>query len=145
MNYYYILKEYEQNLMYIEDILKTSSTTNNFQLEKLCKKLFGDLFIGVFTADKYPKYISNGEMFIINNRKNKGEHWISVIKYNNKMYAYDTFNRNIHKVSIFWKNNNWISANKNRDQSYYEYDCGERCISWLISFHKHGPRIINII
>ena len=38
MNYYYILKEYEQNLMYIEDILKTSSTTNNFQLEKLCKK-----------------------------------------------------------------------------------------------------------
>ena len=78
--------------MYIEDILKTSSTTNNFQLEKLCKKLFGDLFIGVFTADKYPKYISNGEMFIINNRKNKVEHWISVTKYNNKMYAYDTFN-----------------------------------------------------
>ena len=80
MNYYYILKEYEQNLMYIEDILKTSSTTNNFQLEKLSKNIFGDLFIGVFTADKYPKYISNGEMFIINNRKNKGEHWISVIK-----------------------------------------------------------------
>ena len=58
MNYYYILKEYEQNLLYIEDILKTSSTTNNFQLEKLCKKIFGDLFIGVFTADKYPKNIS---------------------------------------------------------------------------------------
>ena len=35
-------------------------------------------------------------MFIINNRKNKGEQWISVIKYNNKMYAYDTFNRDIH-------------------------------------------------
>ena len=142
---YYILKEYEHNLMYIEDVLKTSSTTNNIQLVNLCKNLFGDLFIGVFTADKYPKHISNGEMFIINNRKNKGEHWVSVIKYNNKMYAYDTFNRDIHKVSIFWKNNNWISANKNRDQSYYEYDCGERCISWLISFHKHGPRIINII
>ena len=38
MNYYYILKEYEHNLMYIEDILKTSSTTNNFKLKKLCKK-----------------------------------------------------------------------------------------------------------
>ena len=34
---YYILKEYEHNLMYIEDVLKTSSTTNNIQLEKLCK------------------------------------------------------------------------------------------------------------
>ena len=92
-----------------------------------------------------PKHISNGEMFIINNRKNKGEHWVSVIKYNNKMYAYDTFNRNIQKVSIFWKMNNWIAANKNRDQSYYEYDCGERYIYWLISFNKYGPRIINII
>ena len=29
-------------------------------------------------------------MFVINNRKNKGEHWIAVTKYNNKMYAYDT-------------------------------------------------------
>ena len=67
MNYYYILKEYQQNLIHIEDILKTSSTTNNFQLEKLCKKLFGNLFLGVFT-DKYPKHISSGEMFIINNR-----------------------------------------------------------------------------
>ena len=90
MNYYYILTEYEQNLMYIEDILKTSPTTNNFQLEKLCKNIFGDLFFGVFTADKYFKHILNGEMFIINNRKNKGEHWISATKYNNKMYAYDT-------------------------------------------------------
>ena len=140
-----ILKEYEQNLMYIEDVLKTSSTTNNIQLEKLCKNLFDGLFIGVFTADKYPKNISNGEIFIINNRKNKGEHCIAVTKSNNKMYAYDTFNRNIHKVSTFWKNNNWISANKDRKQSYYEYDCGERCVRWLISFHKFGPRIINTI
>ena len=105
--------------MYIEDVLKTSSTTSNIQLEKLCKNLFDDLFIGVFT-DKYPKNISNGEMFIINNRKNKGDHWVAAIKYHNKMYTYDTFNRNIHKVSIFWKNNNWISANESRDQSYYE-------------------------
>ena len=106
MNDYYILNEYERNLMYIKDILKTSSTTNNFQLEKLCKNLFGNIFLGVYTADKYPKHISNGKMFIINNRKKQGEHWVSVAKYNNKMYAYDTFNRNIHKVSRFWKNNN---------------------------------------
>ena len=69
---YYILKEHEQNLMYIDDVLKTSpTTTNNIQLEKLCKNLFDNFFIGVFTADKYPKHISNGEMFIINNRKIK--------------------------------------------------------------------------
>ena len=43
--------------MDIEDVLKISSTTNNIQLEKLCKNLFDDLFIGVFTADKYPEHI----------------------------------------------------------------------------------------
>ena len=85
MNKYYTLKEYEQNLMYNEDILKTSSVTNNFQLEKLCKYLFDNLFLGVFTADKCPKYISKGEVFIINNRKNKGEHWVAASKYNNKL------------------------------------------------------------
>ena len=37
-------------------------------------------------------------MFIINNRKKQGEDWVAVAKYNNKMQAYDTFNRNIHKV-----------------------------------------------
>jgi hypothetical protein len=142
---YVILKEYEQNLMNIEDVLKTSSTTDNFKLEKLGKKLFGNLFLGVFTADKYPKYLSNGEMFIINNRKYKGEHWVAVAKYNNKIYAYDTFNRHIQKLSKFWKNTNWISANRHRDQSYFEYNCGERSICWLISFYKYGPQIINII
>ena len=84
-------------------------------------------------------------MFIINNRKNKGEHLAAVAKYNNKMYAYDTFNRDIHTVSRYWKTNNWISANKNRDQSYYENDCGQRSVWWLISFYKYGPEIINII
>ena len=65
MNYYYILKEYEQNLMYIEDILKTSSTTNNFQLEKLCKKIFGDLFIGTINGYQQIKIEINHIMKMI--------------------------------------------------------------------------------
>ena len=69
MNNQYPLKEHEQNLMYNEDILKTSSATNNFPLAKLCKYLFNNLFLGVFTDDKYPKHISNGEVFTTNNRK----------------------------------------------------------------------------
>ena len=51
-------------------------------------------------------------MFITKNRKNKGEHWIAVANYNNKIYAYDSFNRNIQKLTTLWKNNIWISAKK---------------------------------
>ena len=57
MSKYKILKEYEQSLIKVSDILKTVGTTNNFQLEKLGKILFGNLFLGVFTADQFPKYI----------------------------------------------------------------------------------------
>ena len=55
--------------MYIEGILKTSSTTDNFKLENAGKHLFDNLFVGVFTAGEYLKYILNGEMFIINIEK----------------------------------------------------------------------------
>ena len=50
MSKYKILKQYEQTLMYFQDMLG-SQTTNNIQLEKLGKYIFGDKFIGVFSAD----------------------------------------------------------------------------------------------
>ena len=48
---YRILKEYETNLTYLMDILG-SSTTDNVRLNRLCKYLFGDLFVGVFPSDQ---------------------------------------------------------------------------------------------
>ena len=71
-----ILSEYEKNLMYIDDVLNKSGTTNNIELIKLGKMLFGDLFLGVFASDQFPKYIRDGQMFIINNKSSKqsGEH-----------------------------------------------------------------------
>ena len=52
-----ILEEYNKNLMYIDDILNKSTVTNNLELHKLGTLLFGELFIGVYSADKFPKYI----------------------------------------------------------------------------------------
>ena len=60
-------------------------------------------------------------------------------------HIYDTFDRDYKKLSNNWKNKKWIDANKNRDQSYLASDCGQRSICFLISFQKHGPKIINII
>ena len=65
MSKYIILKEYEQTLMYLQDIIG-SKTTNNVQLERIGKYIFGDKFIGVFSADQFPKYVRNGSMFILN-------------------------------------------------------------------------------
>ena len=150
-----ILQEYNKNLMYIYDYLNKSTTTNNIELNRLCKILFGDAyFLGIRSADEFPKYIQNGQMFIINNKSSKqqGEHWIAFIKsdknkdHKPRLYRYDSYNIDIHKLSPYFRHKRFVNANSNRDQSYYgESNCGERAVSWLISFAKWGEKIINII
>ena len=154
MSKYKILEEYNKNLMYIYDTLKKSGTTDNYELNTLCKALFGDLFIGVFSSNEFPKYIRNNQMFIINNKSSRvqeGEHWIAFIKsdknkdHKSRLYGYDSYNRDIHKLSPYFKYKKFINANSNRDESFYEENCGERVVAFLISFFKHGEKIINII
>ena len=70
------------------DALKKSGETNNIELERLGKTLFSNLFIGVFSAEKFPKYIRNNEMFIINNKSSRakeGQHWLAFIKSSKKI------------------------------------------------------------
>jgi hypothetical protein len=148
MTKYEILKHYEKNLTYIENIIGNSTTTN-IDLNKFGKYLFGNKYLGTFSSNDYPKIVKNNECFIINTDPNykSGMHWCSVFKYKNNFYVYDTFDRNIHSLSKFWKNNkNWISANKDVDQSFNEENCGERSLCWLISAYKYTPKkIMNII
>ena len=141
MSKYTILKTYENDLMMIEDILG-SGATNNIQLDKLCKYIFQNRFKGVFTSDEFPQHIKNGEMFIINNQSSKqnGMHWVSFYKYNNRLYGYDTFNRKVNKLSKFWNKKHIVNANKNRDESYNEKNCGQRCICFLLLFDKYKEK-----
>ena len=151
-----ILQEYNKNLMYIYDYLNKSTTTNNIELNMICKILFGDAnFLGVRSADEFPKYIQNGQMFIINNKSSKsktnGEHWIAFIKsdknkdHKPRLYGYDSYNRDIHKLNPFFRHKRFVNANSNRDESFVETDCGQRSVAWLLSFFKHGDKVINII
>ena len=145
MGQYKILKEYETNLTLLEDILGDGST-DNIELNKVGKYLFGNLFIGVYSADQMP-LLKNNQMCIVNTDDKAGIHWCGCYKYKNKTYVYDSFDRDVKSLSKYWKNkHNWINANKDRDQSYSESNCGQRSICWLISAHKNTPnKIKNII
>ena len=55
MNKYKILKEYEQTLMMIEDVIG-ASTTNNFELMRIGKLLFDYRFLTCSKSDDFPKY-----------------------------------------------------------------------------------------
>lgn len=146
MSKYAILKEYEQNLMYIEDLIG-SGITNNLQLNKLGHELFGDNYIGTLSSDMFPKYISNEQCFIMNNKSSRssGEHFVAFYKRNNKLYGYDSFDREPKTLSRYWKHKHIINANKDRLQSFREYNCGSRSMAWLISFKKWGERVIDAL
>ena len=62
---YLILKEYNKCSTSIENILG-NTTTNNLQLDVIGKHLFDNRFLGVYSANTFPKYVKNNYMFIIN-------------------------------------------------------------------------------
>ena len=58
MSKYTIVKEYEQNLTMLMDVLGSGST-NNDDLEKIGTYLFGGVFKGVSASDQMPSLKKN--------------------------------------------------------------------------------------
>ena len=144
MTQFKIRKFYEVTLMKLQDQL-TDGITDNLQLDNVCYKIFENNYLGTHSSDQFPKYIREEQCFILNTDDKKGIHWVAFYKRNKKLYAYDSFNRNINSLSKYWKNKKIISANKDRDQSFLSNECGSRAICWLIAFKMFGVKIINII
>ena len=149
MSKYQILKQYEQILRNVEDILGSTVTTND-QLDKLGYSIFKNDYLGTYSSDKMPKYIKNNQCFILNTDSsrsaNKYGHWIGFYKINGKLYFYDSFARPKEKLSKWWKNKRLYNANKSdRDQSFEESSCGSRSMAWLFVFRKYGLKAIGVI
>ena len=149
MSKYQILKDYENVLRDVEDVLGASVTTDA-QLTDLGYRIFKNDYLGTFSSDKMPKYIKNNQCFILNTDSsrsaNKYGHWIGFYKLNGKLWYYDSFARPKEKLSKFWKNKRIYSANKtDRTQSYEESDCGSRSMSFLILIKTYAEKCIGVI
>ena len=134
MSKYTILKYNEQALVYVQDIIG-DRVTNNIHLNKIGNELFGSDYIGTFSSDKFPKYIREGQVFILNTDSSRSSntqgHWVAFAKINKKLYYYDSYARNKSELSTYWKNRRMINANKtDRDQSYSSGSCGNRSIAF---------------
>ena len=154
MSKYQILKQYEQVLMDVEDILGSTVTTND-QLGKLGYSIFKNDYLGTYSRDKMPTRIKDNQCFILNTdssgSSNKYGHWVEFYKVSNKtangkLYYYDSFARPKEKLSKYWKNKRMYNANTpDRDQSFEEQSCGSRSMSFLIIRRKYGTKSIDVI
>ena len=145
MGKYEILKSFDNTLMQIEDILG-DKTTNNLQLFKLGKMLFGDRFVNVFCSDDNIT-LKNNEMCVINTdpHNKPGLHWLALYKYRNVYYVFDSFGRDVKTLSKYFKYKKWCNIEFNRIESYKSSSCGELCLTWLLIFDKYKLKIINVI
>ncbi len=122
---------------------KFPSTTYANQLNKYCKKYFGNKFIGVFPSDKIKRLKKNQSCIINTHPSNKGgEHWCALAR--NKQgeyYFYDSFGRNLKQVmpklkKIIKKKIYYDTSDA--EQQDNQKDCGARCVVSLFIFYKYG-------
>ena len=100
--------------------------TDNIQLQKYIDKIGLSNFLGIYAWDTIPKMKNNQSCIVNLDKSNQsGTHWISLYKYKNKIYMYDSFNR---KISDFRK----VDIDSNMFQNSTETDCGQRSIAFLV-------------
>ena len=92
-----------------------TGVTNNIQLSKLGYELFGNDYIGTWSSDEMPKYIKEGQCFILNTdslkSRRKTGHWVALFKLKNRLLYYDSYARPAYKLSKFWATKRMYNAN----------------------------------
>ena len=142
---YAILKDFEDIYVRVCDLIGDNSTTN-ITLNRLCKRIFGDRFIGVFCADEKFR-LKDNQCCIVNTDPSykSGVHWCSLYKYKSKIYFFDSFGRHYTSLSPYWKNKRWSCVEFNRIESFKSENCGELSVTFLICFSKYKTKCIGVI
>jgi hypothetical protein len=140
-----ILKDFDDCYVHVCDVIG-DKVTNNIQLLKLGKKLFGEKFKAVYCADDNIR-LNNDQCCIVNTdpHTKSGSHWCGLYKYRNVYYIFDSFGRNIHKLTKFFKNKRWVEIEHRRVESFKSSNCGELSMTFLIIFDKYKLKCKGVI
>ena len=122
----------------IESFMGKKETSTD-ELDAVGKALIPS-YIGAFPRDAFPE-LKNNQCMIINEGdiKSGGWHWVAYYRKNNTNYFYDSFGRNKNMIKEL-RNKKVKSSDKDKEQNEdSEFNCGQRCLSWLICCEKFGP------
>jgi len=139
---------YKHQLSRIEDDLGFGET-DEVQLLRWGRKLFGKAFRGVFASDVAPRLTVRQPYAIVNTDKkgDPGTHWVALARYKspNVVFVYDSFGRPTKNL-IPWVTkgplqDQVVDAEYDAEQKDHEANCGQRCLAWLYVFDDLGPDI----
>jgi hypothetical protein len=142
---------YHKVLKYIENNKTGKKTTYSNKLEDVGRELFGVKFKGVFASDKIPRLSSLAPYCILNLDRTgePGSHWVALAKCEGGAMLYDSFGRtstSIIKNLRFSGNGKIIDSDTtDAEQATTQYNCGARCIAWLLVFNDLGEEYAKLI
>ena len=144
MNEKECMKKYNITLKHIEKHLG-KTTTYSDKLHAVDKKFLGVKFKGVYPSDKIPKLNDLSPYCIVNvdNSREAGSHWMSIVKSGNNCILYDSFGRRntmIIPSLRFSGNGKIIDTDRDAEQKIKEENCGARAISFLVFYDKYGEK-----
>lgn len=118
---------------------KYNSALWNSQIDKIAKYYNLINYIGTYSRNHIPSIFFNPSKSdmkcIINNKPDNedGEHWLALITNNNKTICYDSFGRKNTDFNLKFK-----MTDDTPEQGIYEFNCGHRCIAFLLCCQKFG-------
>jgi len=145
MSKYQILKDFDKAYVHVCDLLGDKST-NNLQLLNFGAFLFGDKFKSVYCADDNIR-LHNDQCCIVNTdpHTKSGTHWLGLYKYRNVYYVFDSFGRDVRKLSKFFKKKTWQNFEFHRIESFRSENCGVLSLTFLIIFDKYKLKCRGVI
>lgn len=132
------------NNNFLESIVRYigNTTTKASDLLSFGKRLFGDKFIGVFSADTIPKMSPNTYAIVnLDNSKEPGSHWIALVKTKNEIIVYDSYGRRTTSIlpSLYQTGNGVVIESENdAEQTKKEKNCGARVLAALLIYDQYG-------
>lgn len=121
-------------------------TTTNLQLDKYGKLVFGNRYLGTFTADQIPD-MARDTLAIVNLDESGGDgtHWVAVVRAKSGEHiVYDSFGRDTKKIlpSIYGKGRRVVATDDDAEQKEAQSDCGARCIAALMMYDLYGKHTL---
>jgi hypothetical protein len=132
---------YNRYLKIVEGLIGDQETDNH-ELNKLCSRLFGNRFAGIYASDEKPTMNNVRDLAIINTDKRgqPGEHWCALVYRNGNIIVYDSFARKTSTIlpSLLKFFKEVYDTEYDKEQKASESNCGARCVSALLVFTNHG-------
>lgn len=114
--------------------------SNNFELDRVGKKLLGKKYIGTYASDKIPRDKLGYFICNLDKSNQKGSHWVGVVRDSEGAVVFDSFGRDTKKIFPFAHQDfgKYEETDPDQNQDVFSSICGGLSMAFLVFFSRFG-------